>query len=85
MKRTNISLPDDQWKYLNTLSHRQAVSVAELIRRAIAQVYPPRSRSQFDRALDAVTGMWRDRRDIEPTETYVRRLRQEDRLERLAR
>jgi hypothetical protein len=84
MKRTNIYLPDDQWKRLNSLSRQQTVPVTELIRRAIAQVYPPRRHSDFERALDAVTGMWREHPDIRSTETYLRELRQDDRLERLA-
>ncbi len=84
MKRTQVYLPDDQWKQLSTLSHRQATSIAELIRRAVAQVYPVHRHTRFDRALDAVTGMWQDRQDLGSTESYIRALRQDNRLERLA-
>lgn len=85
MKRTYLYLPEDQWKQLSALSHQQATSVAELIRRAIVQAYPVRRRSRFEQALDAVTGMWRDRQDLVSSESYVRALRQDNRLERLAR
>lgn len=85
MRRTQILLPDDQWKELYTISRKQSTSVAELVRRAIAQVYPVRRRARFEKSLDAVTGMWRDRRDLGSTESYVRSLRQGNRLERIAK
>ncbi len=84
MRRTYLDLPEDQWKQLNSLSRQQAVSTAELIRRAIAQIYPVKRRTQFEQAVDAITGMWRDRLDLD-SESYVRALRQDDRLERLLR
>ncbi len=85
MKRTYLSLPDDLWKQLNTISHQQSTSVNELIRRAVIQVYPIRRRSGFAKALHDVTGMWKDRTDLGSTESYVRDLRRSDRLERLNR
>ncbi len=84
MRRTYLDLPEDQWKQLNSLSRQQAVSTAELIRRAIAQIYPVKGRTQFEQAVDAITGMWRDRLDLD-SESYVRALRQDNRLERLLR
>ncbi len=85
MKRTYLNLPVDQWKQLNDLSRRQSTPIAELIRRAILQVYPVRRRSGFVQALHDVTGIWKDRQDLGSTESYVRELRQNDRLERLNR
>ena len=79
MKHAHVYLPDDQWKQLATLSRQQATPVTELIRRAIAQVYPVRRRTRFEQALDAVTGMWQDRQDWGSTESYVRTLRLDDR------
>jgi predicted ATPase len=84
MRRTQIYLPEDQWKELRTLSQRQSTPVAALIRRALAQVYPVRHHSRFEHALDDVIGMWRDRSDLGATESYIRALRRDDRLERLA-
>ena len=83
MKRTYLNLPDDLWKQLNTISRQQSTSISELIRRAVVQVYPVQQQSGFEQALDAVTGMWRDRQDLGSTESYVRELRQDSRLERL--
>ncbi|MCC7164339.1 MAG: ribbon-helix-helix protein, CopG family [Anaerolineae bacterium] len=82
MKRTLVELPEQQWQRLNQLSRQRDMSMAELIRRAIDQVYPPRHRTRFGRALDAITGMWHDREDLGSTESYVRKLRQDDRWER---
>jgi hypothetical protein len=84
MKRTQVYLPNDQWKELSTVSQRQSIPVTELIRRAIAQVYPVRHRSRFEHALDTVTGMWRDRQELGATESYIRELRRDNRLERLS-
>jgi hypothetical protein len=84
MRRTQILLPDDQWKELYTISRRQSTSVAELVRRAIAQAYPVRRRARFNHTLDAVTGMWQDRQDLGSTESYIRALRKAKRLERIA-
>lgn len=84
MKRTQIDLPDALWRQLNSISRMESVSIAELIRRAVALAYPPKKQTKFEEALDSVTGMWKDRRDIDSTESYVRSLRQSNRLERIA-
>jgi hypothetical protein len=84
MRRTYLYLPENQWKQLNKLSRKQDTSITELIRRAVEQVYPPRRAAHFDQALDAVTGMWRERHDWDSTESYIRDLRRDNRLERLA-
>jgi hypothetical protein len=82
MKRTQIYLTNEQWQELSVLSANERVPVSELIRRAIDQMYKHNGHDDFDQALDAVTGMWKDRTDLGTTEEYVRSLREDDRLER---
>ena len=82
MKRTQIYLTNEQWRDLSVLSADEHVPVSELIRRAIDRVYKHNGRDDFDQALEAVTGMWKDRTDIGSTDDYVRSLRKDTRMER---
>jgi hypothetical protein len=82
MKRTQIYLTNDQWRELSAISHRESTPVSELIRRAIDQVYGHNGHDDFDQALNAVTGLWKDRTDLGDTDDYVRSLRQDTRLQR---
>ncbi|OQY99226.1 MAG: hypothetical protein B6D41_01725 [Chloroflexi bacterium UTCFX4] len=83
MKRTQIYLSDAQWEQLDALSRQQDTSVAELIRRAITRVYPASRQTQFARVLDPVIGMWANHPELGSTDSYIRSLRQDDRLARL--
>jgi len=85
MKRTQIYLTMDQWRTLTLTSLREKTTIAELIRRAVDQLYSAQAPSHFDEALDAVTGIWADREDIPSSEAYVRALRDEDRMEGIKR
>lgn len=82
MQRTQIYLSEDQRRRLTILSQKRGVTISELIRDAIAQVYSEQATDDLESALDAVTGLWADRKDMPSTEDYVRYLRQDDRLER---
>jgi hypothetical protein len=82
MKRTQIYLSAEQWRELNARSKREHTSVAELIRRAINQVYRAKRKTTFRAALHDVAGIWADRADIGETEEYVRALRKGTRSER---
>ncbi len=84
MKRTQIYLTNEQWRELSVISTTERVPVSELVRRAIDQVYKRDGNDDFDQALDAFTGMWKDRIDLEATDDYVRSLRRDTRMDRLA-
>ncbi|MBX3071715.1 MAG: ribbon-helix-helix domain-containing protein [Thermomicrobiales bacterium] len=72
--RTQITLTDDQYERLLTESERTGLSIAELVRRSIDDLYPSRrSHSEFVAALNATFGIWSDRE--ETAEEYVDRLR----------
>ncbi len=83
MKRTQIYLTNEQWRELTILSSEEKVPISELIRRAIDRFYKHNGDDDFDQALEAVTGMWKDRADIGTTDEYVRSLRDDNRLEGL--
>ena len=83
MKRTQIYLTNEEWRALSIESTAHNVSLSELIRRAIDQVYVHNGKDDFEQALRAATGLWKDRADIGDTDAYVRSLREDDRMQRL--
>jgi hypothetical protein len=82
MKRTQLYLNEDIWKALHIRSRQQGTSISELVRQAVRDKYgsSPASRRQ---AMQALVGMWKDRRDLPDSTTLVRRLRKGKRLERI--
>ena len=85
MKRTQIYLSDAQWRDLSRAARTEGTSVAELIRRAVDATYrTARLSPAAVEAWDALSGIWAGRDDIPDAEAYVRRLREDNRLERIA-
>ena len=79
MRRTQIYLTDGEWKTLSSISRDRRVPKSFLIREAVDQVYLARpSAEAFSKALHAVKGIWRNRRDIGDPVSYVRNLRRKD-------
>ena len=74
MKRIQFYVQENMWKALHVRSRRQGISISELIRRAVIEKYgkPPSSPQE---AMGAIVGIWKDRRDLPDSTTYVRRLR----------
>ena len=70
--RTQITLTDDQYATLKRESARTGVSLAELVRRAVARVYGRRGSQSVD-GFEASFGAWKDR-DFDGA-TYVERIR----------
>ncbi len=71
-RRTQITLTDDQYGLLKRESDRIGVSLAELVRRAIARCYGPGRRRRVN-GFEASFGAWKDR-DFDGAE-YVERIR----------
>jgi hypothetical protein len=70
--RTQITLTNDQYETLQRESRRTGMSLAELVRRAVARAYgAPESASA--EALDESFGAWRNR-DFDGAQ-YVERIR----------
>ena len=83
MKRSQVYLLDSQWQKLVTLSKQTGQSVAQLVRGAIDKVYIKKNNINFELALRKGFGIWKERVDIENTETYIRNLRVDKRIHRL--
>lgn len=80
--RTQITLTDGQYALLKRESTRTGVSLAELVRRAVAREYGA-GRHLDEQALDQSFGAWQDR-DFDGAE-YVERIRRPGLGHRLAR
>jgi hypothetical protein len=82
MKRTQLYLNEDIWKVLHVRSRQQGTSISELVRQAVRDKYvsTPASRRQ---AMQALVGIWKDRKDLPDSTTLVRRLRKGTRLKRI--
>jgi hypothetical protein len=84
MRRTQLYLHEDTWEALHIQSRQRGESISELVRQAVRERYgssPARRRE----AMQALVGLWRDRKDLRDSRTHVRRLRKGTRLKRIAR
>lgn len=82
MKRTQLYLDDDLWEALHLRARQTSTTVSELVRTATRDRYMG-NREERRAAMMGIVGLWKDRTDLPDTETYVRNLRDDDRLERL--
>ncbi len=76
--RTQITLEDDQYARLQRESRETGLGLAELVRRALDQVYGASSTEQFERSLARSFGAWSEREgsgDLDGAE-FVEELRQ---------
>jgi hypothetical protein len=82
MKRTQLYLNEDIWKTLHIRSRQRKTSISDLVRQAVREKY---GNSSADRrqAMQALVGLWKDRKDLPDSEQYVRRLRKGKRLRRI--
>jgi hypothetical protein len=82
MKRTQLYLNEDIWKALHIRARQRKTSISELVRQAVREKF---GNSSADRrqAMQALVGLWKDRKDLPDTEQYVRRLRKGKRLRRV--
>jgi hypothetical protein len=84
MRRTQIYLDDRQRRKLDRVAKRTRRTVSELIREAIDARYAATPKEDFLDALRAGTfGVWKERPDLGPTDSYVRRVRRGKRIDRL--
>ncbi len=82
MKRTQLYMEDDVWKVLQVRAKQSNSTISELVRKAVREKYLDGASHRKEALLSAV-GLWKDRTDIPDGETYVRRLRKDDRLKRI--
>ena len=85
VRRTQIYLDDRQRRKLDQVAKRTHRTVSELIREAIDARYAATPKEEFLDALrTGVFGVWKERRDLGPTDSYVTRVRRGKRIDRLA-
>ena len=81
MRRTQLYLDDDLWAALHSKALLEGSTVSELVRVAVRDRYLG-SHEERRAAMLGIVGLWKDRDDLEDTETMVRRLRSGTRLKR---
>jgi hypothetical protein len=82
MRRTQLYLDEDLWAALHAKALLEGASVSELVRVAVRDRYMG-NREERRSAMLGIVGLWKDRADMEDTESMIRKLRDDDRLERL--
>ena len=82
MRRTQLYLEDDLWLALHAKAARDRTTISELVRVAARDRYLG-NREQRREAMMCIVGLWKERTDLEDTDTMIRRLRKSTRRERL--
>ena len=82
MKRTQLYMDDDVWKALQIRAKQSKSTISELVRQAVREKYLDKKAERREAMLSAI-GLWKNRTDLPDTETYVRALRDDDRLTRI--
>ena len=83
MRRTQLYLEDDLWAALHAKALLEGATVSELVRVAVRERYMG-NQEERRAAMLGIVGLWKDRSGMEDAESFIRNLRDDDRLERLA-
>ncbi|HWE86640.1 MAG TPA: ribbon-helix-helix protein, CopG family [Terracidiphilus sp.] len=81
MRRTQLYLDDELWAALHAKALLERSTISELVRQAVRDRYIG-NHEERRKAMMGIVGLWKDRTDLEDTETMIRRLRDDDRMER---
>lgn len=81
MRRTQLYLDDDLWLALHARSRALRTSISELVREAVRDRYLG-DLERRRKAMQGIVGIWKDKRDLPDTESYLRKLRRGSRIER---
>ena len=79
MVRTQLYLDVRMHRRLRELADRQGRTVSDLVREAVWRAYGPVQSDERLTTLEGISGLWRDREDLDATDAYVRRLRRDTR------
>lgn len=82
VRRTQLYLDEDLWRLLHVRARKEKTTVSDLVRRAVRDRYQ-NGKEERRAAMESVIGLWKDRDDLPETESFIRELRGDDRLERL--
>lgn len=84
MHRTQLYMDEGLFQRLATMSREKKTTISDLVRKAVEKVYGgQQSTLERLKALRAARGIWKNRKDLPPTEEYIRSLRSGSRLKRL--
>ena len=75
MVRTQLFLGEALHARIRTLARMQGRTVSALVRETLERAFGAAGQDERARTLQAIVGLWRDRKDIGSTNAYVRRLR----------
>ena len=84
MRRTQLYLDDDLWEALHRRALEEGSTISELVRQATRQTYLGNLEVR-KQAMMGIVGMRKGRPEFRDTDAYLRRLRQDDRIERIAK
>ena len=84
MKRTQLYMDEALFRMLSLLSRKKKTTISDLVRKAIEKVYgKKRSPEERLKALQSAFGIWKNRKDLPPTDEYLRAIRKDTRRKRL--
>ena len=82
VRRTQLYLEDEVWTALHAKALLEGSTISELVRVAVRERYMA-NLEERRQAMLGIVGLWKDREDLEDTETMVRKLRGGTRLKRV--
>ena len=83
MRRTQLYLDNDLWDALHRRARDEGITISELVRQAVRERYLG-NLAERKQAMLGIIGIRKDRPEFRNSEAYIRRLRRENRIERLA-
>ena len=75
--RTQLYLDETIHARLRVLARKQGRTLSELVRDALQRTYGSGGDDERLTTLEAVAGIWKNRKDLGDTRAYVRRLRRD--------
>jgi len=82
MKRTQLYINEEESTVLNLLAQQRRKTISELVREAIRKTYLGKRSLDPIKILDETAGLWKDRQDLGRTSDYLRKVREDTRLDR---
>jgi hypothetical protein len=83
MKRTQLYLDEEMARTLETLSRQKGATVSELVRTSLREHYMPGKSLDKVALARLLTGIWKNRKDLQNINASIRMLRKGSRRERL--
>lgn len=82
VKRTQLYLDEDLWNALHIRAGQEKTTVSDLVPVGVRERYLGKVAAREEAMTDFIE-VWKDRADLRDPVAYVRRLRKDQRLERL--